>query len=100
MKAELEELLLKTILTLPSVKSFTVNLNAVANGIVDLGPLTDLLPTGWSPVTIMPVVPHGVNTNIFGNTVDYLIYDGHLYVKTYTASSNVSLEFHCLCLKA
>ena len=98
MKADVKALLNKTIGALPILKSFTVQLNAVANSIVDLGLLTSLVPTGYSPITMMPVVPHGVDTNIFGNTVDWLIYDGHLYVKTYLTAQNVQLEFYCLCL--
>lgn len=83
----------------PVLESFHVTFNAVANSLVNLGALTDLLPTGWSPVTMMPVVPTSVDTNIFNNHVEWMIYNGNLYVKTYLTRSNVDLEFYCLCLQ-
>lgn len=98
MKVDTKELLRKQLQTALVPKNFTVTFNAVANATIDLGILTDLVPSGWSPLTMMPVIPTGVNTETFGNTVDWLIYGGHLYVKTYRTQANVSLQFYCLCV--
>ena len=98
MKLDVKELIKKELQSTLVAKDFTATFNAVANSLIDLGLLSDLLPSGWSPLTMMPVVPSGVNTNVFGNSVDWLIYEGHLYVKTYMTLSNVSLQFYCLCI--
>lgn len=73
---------------------FEVTFDAVENGIVALGGLNDFAPEGYTFIMIFPFVPQGQNTNVFNNSVQFLAYDGMLYVKTFQTASNVKLQFY------
>ena len=87
------------------MKGVTVRLNAVANGAVQLGLVKDIfsLGTGESIATLMPVVPAGIDTTIYDNYPQVMIFNlsGNptLYVKTYKVATNTPLDLYAIVTK-
>lgn len=73
---------------------FEKTFDAVENRMVEIGRLNGFAPEGYSFIMIFPFVPQGQNTNVFNNSVQFLVYDGMLYVKTFQTESNVKLQFY------
>lgn len=80
---------------------FEVTFNAVAGGnTVLVGTLNDYAPSGYNFVGgLMPFVLNGIDTTIFNNAPEYMIYDGKLYIKTYKAANNVKIQFYGIVAK-
>ncbi len=71
----------------------------MANGIVDLGRINDNVPSGYEVISILPTIPNTVDTTIFNNKLEYMVFSGKMYVSTYKAATNVKLDFICICEK-
>ncbi len=81
-------------------KSKRVTFNAIANNTVDLG-IVKTLFSFQDPAylaSLIAVIPQGVDTTIFNNHVELLMFVNstglHLYVKTYKAANNISLDLY------
>lgn len=77
--------------------SFTFT--ATNGGTINLGSINAKVSSAYDVVAAMPLIASGTDTGIFGNAVQWMIYDGRVYVKTYKNANNVALYFTVICVK-
>jgi len=77
--------------------SFTFN--ATNGGTINLGSINSKISSAYDAVAAMPLIASGTDTGIFGNSVQWMIYDGKIYVKTFKNQNNVKLYFTVIGVK-
>lgn len=77
--------------------SFTFN--ATNGGIINLGSINSKISSEYDAVAAMPLIANGTDTGIFGNAVQWMIYDGKIYVKTFKNQNDVKLYFAVIGVK-